>query len=369
MFAIKTVISKITKLLLFLLTFTGVLLIPAGCQPQIQTPSTEQTEEKRVYQSQTVCAFYVNGRGEGSSFNSFVENRAAIDELSPLWYRLQGDGSLQEDVDSEALLLAEESGIKVIPLIALAGNRSREVLINPTARKAAVENIIRVMRDNSFDGVNIDLEIIRIEGMDYTDYQEGLTAFLSELREELPRSKRLDVCVLPPLEHPSHLAQIYDLREIAKITDRVVMMAYDYSHSGTEPGPVAPLWWVEDNIEYVLKIGLPPEKLSLGIATYGYDWLPGGKGAVARGNVEIKSIVEQYRAQVSWDQESQVPVIHYSDPGVGEREIWFENTASIKKKLELAKKYRLAGCSFWRLGFEDQDLWDEVRKVIKRGSL
>ncbi|HHW29723.1 MAG TPA: hypothetical protein GXX21_09260 [Syntrophomonadaceae bacterium] len=353
-----------TKLLLFLITFTGVLLFPAGCQPQMQAPSTEQTKEKRLPSSQTVCAFYVNGRGEGSSFSSFAENRGAIDELSPLWYRLQGDGTMQEDVDSEALVLAKESNTKVIPLIALAGNRSREVLINPAARKAAVENIIQLVRDNSFDGVNIDLEIIRSEGMDYTEYQEGLTTFLSELRGELPQNKRLDVCVLPPVKPPSHLAEIYDLQEIAKTADRVVMMAYDYSHSDTEPGPVAPLWWVEENIEYIIKMGLPSEKLSLGIATYGYDWLPGG-GAVARGNVEIKRIIELYRAQVNWDEEKQGPVIHYSDPEVGEREIWFENTASINQKLELVKKYHLAGCSFWRLGFEDEDLWDEVGKAIK----
>ncbi|HHY39684.1 MAG TPA: hypothetical protein GX502_00340 [Syntrophaceticus sp.] len=351
-------------LLFFLITFTGVLLFPAGCQPQVQAPSTEQTEqteEKRVPPSQTVCAFYVNGRGEGSSFNSFAENRAAIDELSPLWYRLQGDGTLQEDVDSEALLLAEESNTKVIPLIALAGNRSREVLINPAARKAAVENIIRVVQDNSFYGVNIDLEIIRSEGMDYTEYKEGLTAFLYELREELPQNKRLDVCVLPPVKPPSHLAQIYDLKEISLAADRVVLMAYDYSHSGTEPGPVAPLWWVEENIECLLEMGLPPEKLSLGIACYGYDWLPGGEGATARGSIEIKRIVQLYRAQLNWDEENQVPVIHYSDPGVGEREIWFENTDSISRKLELAKKYHLAGCSFWRLGFEEQGLWDQVK--------
>ncbi|MGI5927603.1 MAG: glycosyl hydrolase family 18 protein [Thermacetogeniaceae bacterium] len=362
MCSIRIVSLKITELLLFLFTFTWVLLFPAGCQPYIQAPSAEQTEEKAVPSLQTVCAFYVNGRGEGSSFNSFAENRGAIDELSPLWYRLQGDGVLKEDVDSEALVLAEESSTKVIPLIAMAGNRSREVLINPTARKAAVENISRVVRDNSFDGVNIDLEIIRSEGMDYTDYKEGFIAFLYELREELPQNKRLDVCVLPPVKPPSHLAQIYDLKEIFKVADRVVMMAYDYSHSGTEPGPVAPLWWVEENIEYMLKMGLPPEKLSLGIAAYGYDWLLGGRGATARGNVEIKRIVEQYRAQVNWDQENQVPVIDYSDPEVGEREIWFENNASIKKKLELVNKYGLAGCSFWRLGFEEQGLWDQVEK-------
>ncbi|MDD4262345.1 MAG: hypothetical protein RQM95_14835 [Syntrophaceticus schinkii] len=33
-------------------------------------------------------------------------------ELSPVWYRLQGDGALEENVDDEALAIARESGIK-----------------------------------------------------------------------------------------------------------------------------------------------------------------------------------------------------------------------------------------------------------------
>jgi spore germination protein YaaH len=48
-------------------------------------------------------------------------------------------------------------------------------------------------------------------------------------------------------------------------------MAYDYHRPGTSPGPVAPLAWVEANIQNTLQT-VPPEKLWLGIPGYGYRW-------------------------------------------------------------------------------------------------
>lgn len=348
--------------MLLLVTLFAALIITAGCHEQPQPP-IKQPEEKTFSPLPMVCAFYVNGRGNESSFTSFCEHKDYIDELSPLWYRLGGDGTLEENIDNEALAIARGSGIKVIPLIALAGNRSSVVLTDPVFRKAAVDNISRVVWENSYDGVNIDLEIIRSEGMDYTDYKEGLTAFLYELQEELPQNKRLDVCVIPPVESPSHLASIYDLRAISMKADRVVMMAYDYCHSGTLPGPVAPLPWVKDNIEEAIGMGVPPEKLSLGVAAYGYDWPVAGTGADARGNREINRIADRYNVQIKWDAENQAPFVNYIDPQVGEREIWFENSDSAVKKFELIKIYKLAGCSIWRLGFEDESLWKEVSKM------
>jgi spore germination protein len=285
------------------------ILITAGCQKQPQTQ--EQPEEKAAPPLPVVSAFYVNGRGENSSFTSFCEHKDIIDELSPLWYRLGGDGTLEESVDSEALAIARENGIKVIPLVALAGNRSSGVLTDPVFRKAAADNISRVVRENGYDGINIDLEIIKSDGGDYADVKEGLTALLDELGGELKRQgKGLNVCVIPPLEPPSHLAPIYDLRALSMTADRVVMMAYDFCHDRTAAGPVAPLSWVKDNIDEILGMGVPPEKLSLGIAVYGYDWASNGTGAVARGNGEINRIADSYNVQIKWDAENQVPFIN-----------------------------------------------------------
>ena len=40
--------------------------------------------------------------------------------------------------------------------------------------------------------------------------------------------------------------------------------------------------------------------------------------------------------------------------------VWFENDATLKTKLDLVKKYKLAGIAIWRLGFEDQKFWDRI---------
>jgi uncharacterized lipoprotein YajG len=49
------------------------ILITAGCQKQPQTQ--EQPEEKAAPPLPVVSAFYVNGRGENSSFTSFCEHK------------------------------------------------------------------------------------------------------------------------------------------------------------------------------------------------------------------------------------------------------------------------------------------------------
>ena len=356
-------VRRSAGLVLLMITLFAAFAFSSGCRERTKTPLVEQ--QKETLFRPVFCAFYVNGRGQGSSFASLQEHQGLIDELSPLWYRLRGDGTLDAEVDGEALELVREEGIKVIPLVALAGNKSSVVFTDPVVREAAVANISRVVRENGYDGINLDLEMIKTAGRDYSAEREGLASLLMELHQELkPLGKRLDVCVTPPVEPPSHLAPLYDLPKLAQAVDRIVLMTYDFRHSGSAPGPVAPLPWVEANLKEVLSMGTAPEKVSLGAAAYGYDWTVGGTRAVARGSREIGELAAERGVQVSWDRESQVPYINYSDPQIGDRVVWFENGASAAKKFEMVKKYKLAGCSFWRLGFEGEDFWDEAERVV-----
>lgn len=355
--------KRSTGCVLLIIILLAAFVLSSGCREQTKTPLIERQDE--THPRPVLCAFYVNGRGQGSSYDSLQEHKELIDELSPLWYRLQGNGTLDAEVDDEVLALARGEGIKTIPLVALAGNKSSVVLTDPLARKVAVDNISRVVQENNYDGINLDLEMIKTAGRDYSAEREGLVALLKDLHKELkPLGKRLDVCVIPPVEPPSHLAPLYDLPYISRVADRIVMMAYDFCHNGSEPGPVAPLHWVDENLKEVLAMGMPSEQISLGVPAYGYNWVVGGTRAIAEGSREIKELVVQRGIQISWDKEGQVPFITYSDPQVGERVVWFENGVSTAKKFELVKKYKLVGCSFWRLGFEDEDFWDQNRKVF-----
>jgi len=260
-------------------------------------------------------------------------------------------------VDTEALKIARERGIKVLPLVALHRGAS-SVLTNPPARHRALNNIARAVREKNYAGINIDIEIIKQYGKDYTPETEGITQLVAGLGELLkPEGKRVDVSVIPPVRPPSHLAPVYHYRGLAGPAQRMVLMAYDYSHPGSEPGPVAPLPWVEENIKTLLEEGVPPEKISLGIAAYGYDWPSGSTGGEARPTEEIMRLAVDRNLAVMWDRQGQVPNIKYTDSREKPREIWFENSGSAEKKIGLVKKYRLAGMSLWRLGYEDPNLW------------
>lgn len=68
----------------------------------------------------------------------------------------------------------------------------------------------------------------------------------------------------------------YDYAKIAQSVDSVVLMAYDQHWLTGTPGSVAGLDWFKESIAKILKV-IPPEKTTVAIGNYGYDWTIGKK--------------------------------------------------------------------------------------------
>lgn len=339
-----------------------LILLLAWFLNRVTVPLPEKIQSEDATPSLVFNGFYTNGRGPWTSYASLRNHSQYVDEISPLWYRVGKDGNLEEEIDYEALILARENGIKVIPLAALSP-AGKQALLDPAAGKRAAENITRVVIEKNYAGINIDFELIRQVGKDYSAEKEGLTQFIADMQGKLkPHEKRLDISVIPPDQPPSHLAEIYDYSALANLTDRMVLMAYDYRHPRSVPGPVAPLLWAEDNIKALLAAGIKPEKLSLGVATYGYDWPSGSTGGNARPAGEILQSADDLGIKVQWDNRWSSPYLKYTDKSGRSREAWFESSQTAEEKIRLAKKYRLIGISVWRLGYEDPGLWLIVEK-------
>ncbi len=45
-------------------------------------------------------------------------------------------------------------------------------------------------------------------------------------------------------------------------------------------------------------------------------------------------------------------------------QVWLEDDASIGVKLDIMKKYNLAGVSAWKLGFETASVWDVIDSYV-----
>ena len=47
--------------------------------------------------------------------------------------------------------------------------------------------------------------------------------------------------------------------------------------------------------------------------------------------------------------------------------IWLEDATSVKSRLDIMEKYKLAGAAYWRLGQETDSIWDINLSVFQIG--
>lgn len=312
------------------------------------------TIENNLNSDKEVLGFYVNWLTPGAnSYDSLKENWQSIDMVAPFWYTLQTDGEIrtryggyQYEVDS----FARNRNIQVLPLI----NNSQEntlMLTDPEIRAKAVYNIVDLVQKYNFAGVNIDFELLP----SWT--RNSYTAFIKQLSTELKKINKLTtISVFPKIDVPLELQGAYDYAALAPLVDRVVIMTYDKHWSTGPAGPIAPINWVEENIQYALEY-IPAEKIILGVANYGYDWT-GGYGQDLSFK-EALNLANKKGAEIKWHDIYQTPYFYYWE-NERKHEVWFENSNSLAFKLDLVNKYNLKGIGIWRLGNENTDFWETI---------
>ena len=66
----------------------------------------------------------------------------------------------------------------------------------------------------------------------------------------------------------------------------------------------------------------------------------------------------------TFDKETGQNFVTYSK-GKTTYSIWLEDEISIKSRMELIKKYKLAGAAYWALGQEKDSIWKVIDKELK----
>jgi spore germination protein YaaH len=148
-------------------------------------------------------------------------------------------------------------------------------------------------------------------------------------------------------------------------------MTYAQHTGGSTPGPVAGFPWMEASLRYVLSLGVPPSKISLGIPAYSDYWVAAydvAKGARTRGNdiayPALMAIMAKAGVAPTWDKAQKARFAQWEAHGVFEL-AWVEDARAFKAKLALVRKYTLRGYSVWLLGLEDPATWNIIGRVTK----
>jgi spore germination protein YaaH len=148
-------------------------------------------------------------------------------------------------------------------------------------------------------------------------------------------------------------------------------MTYAQHTGGSTPGPVADYRWMEASLEYVLSLGVPPSKISLGIPSYSDWWFPVWEkkgGPRMRGRdipySKVSEIVSRFSLHPTWDDSAKSPYAFWSDSGVYDH-MWIEDARAFMAKLDLVRRYHLRGYSVWVLGTEDPALWPALASGLR----
>jgi len=313
-------------------------------------------------------------------------------EVSPFWFNAVGADSVIVDPNAPADLTAEfierakSVDVDVVPSIidAMPAGGMAAVLADPATRAQHVETIRTFAADGGYDGIDIDYEQFAFaDGRDtWATTRPNWVAFISELASALHADGRTLAVSIPPVYDAGQTLDsgywVYDYGAIAPHVDRIRIMAYDFSV--TEPGPIAPLDWVESAITGAIEATGAPDKLVLGLPAYGRNWPVSVAGECpasevqGRTNVSARSVDElielrgalpiQVDATGEWMFEYDLEVTDGTSTCVQTRQVYYVDGDGISRRMDLAREYQLNGVALWAFGFDDAAVWEAILPTI-----
>lgn len=292
-------------------------------------------------------------------------DEGGLTEVSPTWAALRPDDTLSVTAPPpEVLDRLTRDDVVVIPAVqnfadgTWQGEAVARLLADPVASADHRRALVDLALANGWDGIDIDYESLpATAGPQFAD-------FLRALRDDLhARDLLLSVAVPARDRDETSYALAYSYQELGEIADQVRVMTYDNAWSGSPPGPIAPTDWVQDVVDYAVE-RVPRDKLMLGIATYGYDWV-GDQGRSLQ-HVDAIALAEQVGAEPRWDDAAAAWTFDYEDAGQ-QHTVWYEDARSLATKQDVAAAAGLRGIAIWQLGGEDPQLWTAVAEATGEG--
>jgi len=340
-----------------------------------------------------------------------------LTEVNPFVYTLKSDGTFVDngDIGEEPWTTlraeAKKHNVRYIPtLMTSNGDLVHVLLSNAQSRVALEDRIAEFVRENDFDGIDINFEGKKAATKDYfSTFLKGLAMRMSD---------KWIMCTIEtrtPFEDRYYGTRVpadagvfaNNLKAIGQYCDRVRIMTYDqqgvdlrlsaqYASSSQLYAPVGDPAWVSKVINHVAQ-DIPRNKIMLGVPTYGYEY---DVTAYAGPEYVYKilwtfnpgyalPIAEDYRIspyRTPWGEMafSYTPVatssLSHSNPVSGIataqaaasfadthnsnltfRYMVWPDAESVKQKVDLARQLGVRGISIFKLdGGQDPEMWSAL---------
>jgi chitinase len=260
-----------------------------------------------------------------------------------------------------------------------------DAALTARSRETFARSCADFVRENGFDGVDIDWEYPGGGGMDKTkgrpEDTPNFTLLLAELRGRLDALGKADgrhylLTIAAPASARQY--QRMQLGEIHKLLDWINLMTYDMAGAWSRRTDFhAPLYAADPDgagpsadatVRGYLAAGVPPDKLVLGVPFYGRAW--GGvknvdhglhqphdgqpPRAPAAGGFSYRALAANYigkSAKRYWDDRAKAPWLYDEKAGLV---ISYDDPQSLRLKAAYARDKHLGGLMAWELSEDDE---------------
>lgn len=296
------------------------------------------------------------------ALTSLREHISKLTTVTAYIYFFASDASVarrevvSDEQEAQVISLVKQAGKEL--LVGIENDEDPEIvdqfLRDNNKRQQHIGEILSLLQNNGYDGVVVDYENLQAEQADvFIQYMEELSAVL--------RSQGKKVVISVNTETKGRVWHGIDVVAISQLVDRIELNAYEEFNEYTGPGPIASRGWVNSILRNAIKQGVPPEKIILGTAHAGHEWITDTKEFVndvsARQKLEKQA---QVGAPLQWDEQVGGTFYTYRDEMGRNRVVWLENGQGFASKVDLAKRYQVAGLFMWHLGGEDSSVWQVI---------
>ena len=315
----------------------------------------------------------VTNSSANANIASVLSSTKGVNVISPTWFYLNdNNGNLANLASLDYVNYCHSQGVEVWALVSNLENKdadSAEVLTHTSKRQNLVNQIVSMAIQYNLDGINLDFESL--------NQSKVGDAYIEFVRELSIKCANNGIVLSIDNYVPTSYTAFYNRAEQANFADYIVIMGYDEHYAGGDAGSVSSIGWVKQGVADTLT-EVPADQIILGMPFYTRVWQLTPKDTSSKdssdsndSSYDVSSKIYGMRAAdalltdndvtKTWDQESGQNYAEFTS-GDSTFKVWLEDASSAEERLKIVKDNKLAGASFWKLGFETSDIWNTIIK-------
>jgi len=234
------------------------------------------------------------------------------------------------------------------------------ILKNKVAQEKVIKDAISIAQDNNFKGIVLNIEV---SALPFPSLVDQITAFNTSFSDRVHKAGLS--YGITAYGDSFYRLRPFDMEKLSKNSDRVYIMAYDFSKAKGNPGPNFPL---SGNNTYGYDLErminnfadtMQLKKITVVFGMYGYDWPvdENGKASDMGEAISLKdikaSVLETCKhLKCEWERDalsSETKATYIDD--TTEHIIWFEDEISVKRKQDFLKKHGIGSYAYWAYSY------------------